>query len=79
MGRNITVKLTEIPYINKIISELKYVVEENKNELSEENLEPIQKFIDNIETICQDIKFVQDDILDLTHGRSIEYYNRYGD
>ena len=67
-------------YINKIISELKYVVEENKNELSEEeNLEPIQKFIDNIETICQDIKFVQDDILDLTHGRSIEYYNRYGD
>ena len=55
-------------------------MEENKNELSEEeNLEPIQKFIDNIETICQDIKFVQDDILDLTHGRSIEYYNRYGD
>ena len=67
-------------YINKIISELKYVVEENKDKLSEEgNLELIQKFIDNIETICQDIKFVQDDILDLTHERSVEYYNRYGD
>ena len=66
-------------YINKIISELKYVVEENKNELSEEgNLDSLQKFIDNIETICQDIKFAQTDILDLTHGRSIEYYNRYG-
>ena len=67
-------------YINKIISELKYVVEENKNELSEEgNLDSLQKFIDNIETICQDIKFAQTDILDLTHGHSIEYYNRYGD